>query len=126
MIKLRPDQREVAAYRGGQLAVPAVPGAGKTTVLAHLAADLIQEGLHRPGKILIVTVMNSAVSNFARRIGDFLKERGLPRTAGYEVKTLHSLAMGILKERPEFLMINQNFQVIDESTQRSLIGYLAR
>ena len=126
MINLRPGQREVAAYRGGQLAVPAVPGAGKTTVLAHLAADLIQEGLHKPGKILIVTVMNSAVSNFARRIGDFLEERGLPRTAGYEVKTLHSLAMSILKEKPEFLMINQNFEVIDESSQRSLVQHFAR
>jgi len=126
MIKLRPGQRDVAAYRGGQLAVPAVPGAGKTTVLAHLAADLIQEGLHKPGKILIVTVMNSAVSNFSRRIGDFLEERDLPRTAGYEVKTLHSLAMSILKEKPEFLMINQNFQVIDESSQRSLVQHFAR
>jgi len=126
MINLRPGQREVAEYRGGLLAVPAVPGAGKTTVLAHLAADLIQEGLHKPGRILIVTVMNTAVSNFSKRIGDFLEERGLSRTAGYEVKTLHSLAMSILKERPEFLMINQNFQVIDESFQRSLIDYFTR
>jgi len=126
MIELRPGQREVAEYRGGLLAVPAVPGAGKTTVLAHLAADLIQEGLHKPGRILIVTVMNSAVSNFSKRIGDFLEQRGLSRTAGYEVKTLHSLAMSILKEKPELLMINQNFQVIDENFQRSLVSNFAR
>jgi len=38
-ITLRPDQVQVAAYRGGYMAVPAVPGAGKTTVLAYLAAE---------------------------------------------------------------------------------------
>ncbi|MDA8234777.1 MAG: ATP-dependent helicase [Clostridia bacterium] len=125
MIHLRPGQIEVAQYRGGFMAVPAVPGAGKTTVLAHLAAELISEGRPQPGKILIVTVMNSAVSNFRSRIGDFLVERGLPRTKGYEVKTLHSLAMTILKEKPEFLMINQGFQVLDEMRQWELLEELA-
>lgn len=42
------------------------------------------------------------------------------------MKTLHSLAMSILKEKPEFLMINQNFEVIDESSQRSLVQHFAR
>jgi len=125
MIHLRPGQIEVARYRGGFMAVPAVPGAGKTTVLAHLAAELIREGRPQPGKILIVTVMNSAVSNFRSRIGDFLEERGLPRSKGYEVKTLHSLAMTILKEKPEFLMINQGFQVLDEPRQWELLEGLA-
>lgn len=121
MIKLRPGQREVAAYRGGFLAVPAVPGAGKTTVLAHLAAALIAEGRPKPGKILIVTVMNSAVANFRSRIGDFLEQRGMARSKGYEVKTLHSLSMTILKEKPEFLLINNGFQILDESRQDEII-----
>ncbi|AZR73330.1 hypothetical protein BBF96_08005 [Anoxybacter fermentans] len=124
MIKLRPGQKEVAEYRKGFMAVPAVPGAGKTTVLAYLAANLIEEGCIRPGKILIVTVMNSAVSNFRSRIGNFLEERGLPRNRGYDVKTLHSLAMSILKEKPEFLLINNEFQIIDEAQQWNLISGL--
>lgn len=124
MIYLRPGQKEVAAYREGYLAVPAVPGAGKTTVLAYLASTLIEEGYTRPGKILVVTVMNSAVSNFRSRIGGFLEERGLPRTRGFEVKTLHSLAMSILREKPEFLLINNEFQIIDESRQWDLISRL--
>ena len=125
MIYLRPGQVEVAQYRGGYMAVPAVPGAGKTTVLAYLAANLIEEGHTRPGKILIVTVMNSAVSNFRSRIGNFLEERGLPRNRGFDVKTLHSLAMSILKEKPEFLLINDEFRIIDESEQWNLIMGLA-
>src|SRR5690554_2349729 len=113
MLKLRLGQREVAAYRKGYLAVPAVPGAGKTTVLAYLASTLIKEGHTGRGRILIVTYMNSAVSNFRNRIGDYLEEQGLSRNRGYEVRTLHSLALNILKEKPEFLLINDEFNIID-------------
>ncbi len=113
MINLRPGQREVAAYRGGYLAVPAVPGAGKTTVLAYLAANLIEGCFNGKGKILIVTYMNSAVANFRARIGDELEERGLARNRGYEVRTLHALALNILKKNPEKLMINSEFKLID-------------
>lgn len=122
MLKLRQGQIEVAAYRGGLLAVPAVPGAGKTTVLAHLATELICEGRTGKGKILIVTVMNSAVANFRSRVGEFLEQRGLRRNKGYEVKTLHSLAMTILKEKPEMLLINNSFQIIDEFRQLEIIS----
>ncbi|MFW6001597.1 MAG: ATP-dependent helicase [Halanaerobium sp.] len=111
--KPRPGQKEVLEYRGGQLAVPAVPGAGKTTVLAHLAAELIASELNNDQKILIVTYMNSAVANFRKRIGDFLAQKGLPRSRGYSVKTLHSLALGIIKEKPEARLINQDFKLIE-------------
>ena len=91
-MRFRPGQKEVAEYKGGFLAVPAVPGAGKTTVLSWLAARLISEGLPRGGKVLVVTVMNAAVANFVRKIGDWLEERNLPRGVGFEVRTLHSLS----------------------------------
>lgn len=124
MITLRPDQAQVALYRGGYMAVPAVPGAGKTTVLAYLAADLIAQGLPEPGRVLIVTYTNSAVGNFRARIGDMLEERGLPRNQGYEVRTIHSLAMNILRERPDELMLTDNFAVIDQDRQRALLEEL--
>ncbi|MFW5991598.1 MAG: ATP-dependent helicase [Halanaerobiaceae bacterium] len=124
MIKLRPGQIEVAGYRQGYMAVPAVPGAGKTTVLAYLAADLIEKGHTGEGKILIVTYMNSAVSNFRMKIGNYLEERGLPRNRGYDVRTLHSLALNILKEKPEHLLINDEFNIIDPAAKRRLIRQL--
>lgn len=115
---LRPGQDRVAAYEGGRLAVPAVPGAGKTTCLAYLAAKLLAG---EPGtRILILTVMNSAVSNFKRKISRFLAERGLP-PRGYQVKTLHSLAAMILKERPEYLMINEAFEILDEQQRSEML-----
>jgi DNA helicase II / ATP-dependent DNA helicase PcrA len=112
---LRPDQEKVVAYRRGYMAVPAVPGAGKTTVLAYLAADLIAGGAPDPGKILIVTYTNSAVANFRSRIGEFLDERGYPRHQGYEVRTIHSLAMNIVKERPDGIGWSDGFKVADEA-----------
>ncbi|AZO94623.1 ATP-dependent helicase [Halocella sp. SP3-1] len=124
MIKLRSGQIEVADFRQGYMAVPAVPGAGKTTVLAYLAANLIEEGWTGKGKILIVTYMNSAVSNFRAKIGDYLAERGLSRNRGYEVRTLHSLALNILKEKPEFLLINDQFNIIEPALRGRLIKQL--
>ena len=124
--KPRPGQKEVLEYRGGQLAVPAVPGAGKTTVLAHLAAELIASELNNDQKILIVTYMNSAVANFRKRIGDFLAEKGLPRSRGYSVKTLHSLALGIIKEKPEARLINQDFKLIESARRYRWIKDLCR
>lgn len=124
MIQLRPGQVEVADYRKGYLAVPAVPGAGKTTVLAYLAASLIAEGYTGKGKILIVTYMNSAVANFRARVGDFLEARGLPRNRGYDVRTLHSLAFSILKEKPEELLVNDEFNIIDPALRGRLIQQL--
>ncbi|GAB6098629.1 ATP-dependent helicase [Halanaerocella petrolearia] len=125
-VNLRSGQGKVAQYREGKLAVPAVPGAGKTFTLAYLAADLIAHNQVQSGKILIVTYMNSAVSNFKSRIDDFLEARGLTPRQGYEVKTLHSLAMSILKERPDYLLINEEFQVVDEGRQWDLIEGLAQ
>lgn len=112
-MRFRPGQDEVAAYTGGMLAVPAVPGAGKTTVLSWLAARIISEGLPRGSKVLMVTVMNSAVANFTRKIGDWLEKRDLPRGVGFEVRTLHSLALQIIRQRPDAALLRDDFAILD-------------
>lgn len=122
--QLRPDQQQVAAYRKGYMAVPAVPGAGKTTVLAYLAADLIAAGAPDPGRILIVTYTNSAVGNFRSRIGEFLEQRGYPRNLGYEVRTIHSLAMHIVRERPEAIGWSDTFAIMDEQHLSTILDRL--
>ena len=121
MITLRPGQRETAAYRSGYLAVPAVPGAGKTTVLAYLGAELIAGGHTGDGKILIVTYMNSSVANFKARLAGELELRGLPQTKGYEVKTLHSLAVAIIKECPDRLLISDELRIIEPVERERLL-----
>ena len=120
-IELRPGQDEVIDYDSGYLAVPAVPGAGKTFTLAHLAAKLIAEEKVQPGKILIVTYMNSAVANFRTRINNFLRAYGLAENRGYDVKTLHSLAVSILKQRSDLVLINSDFTVIDRQQKNQAV-----
>lgn len=112
--KPRPKQAEVLAYTGGKMGVSAVPGSGKTKTLSALAAKLIAEQLEDDDEVLIVTLVNSAVDNFARQIGGFVRERGLLPNVGYRVRTLHGLCNDIVRERPGLVGLADDFQIIDE------------
>jgi DNA helicase-2/ATP-dependent DNA helicase PcrA len=115
MFQLRPKQKEILNYRHGRMGISAVPGSGKTWTLSFLAADLLKRGgLLDDQEILIVTLVNSAVDNFYTRISSFIEARGLIPNIGYRVRTLHGLAHDIVKERPELLGLDTNFQIIDE------------
>ena len=112
--KPRPKQAEVLAYTGGKMGVSAVPGSGKTKTLSALAAKLIAEQLEDDEEVLIVTLVNSAVDNFARQIGAFVRERGLLPNVGYRVRTLHGLCNDIVRDRPGLVGLADDFQIIDE------------
>ena len=73
-INYREDQLPIISYENGTMAVPAVPGAGKTFIVTNLVAKLLCENKHKGGKILILTYMNSAVSNFKGRIKKILQD----------------------------------------------------
>lgn len=115
-MKLWPDQERVAAYAAGPMAVMAVPGGGKTTALAAIAARLIAGGA---GEILIVTYQNVAVTNLRRRVDEFLSDASLP-PAGFHVATLHSLAYTILSEHGELVGFDDEPTVLSqvESSQQ--------
>jgi DNA helicase II / ATP-dependent DNA helicase PcrA len=111
----RPKQAEVLAYSGGKMGVSAVPGSGKTQTLGALAASLVAHGgLGEDQEVLIVTLVNSAVDNFSRRVGEFVEEMGLLPHVGYRVRTLHGLAHDILRERPALVNLSDDFQIVDE------------
>ena len=75
---LRSGQKElVTTYRSGYCGVPAIPGGGKTFALTQWAVEVITEGKNLPGKILIVTYMGSAASNFKQRIAAEVEKRGM-------------------------------------------------
>ncbi len=117
-IHWRPGQKEVMDYRKGRMAVSSVPGAGKTTLLSALCAELVAEGRQHPGKVLVVTYTNSAVSAFRTRITEFLQAKGLPGGKGWEARTLHSLAHCIVREDPGSVLVSDEFQVIGEAHRR--------
>ncbi len=108
----RPAQSKILAYTGGKMGISAVPGSGKTHTLSALAAQLIRSGaLADEQEVLIVTLVNSAVDNFARRIKEFLE---MPMPFGYRVRTLHGLAHDIVREKPAAVGLEERFSIIDE------------
>lgn len=112
---LRPSQTEILRYRGGRMGISAVPGSGKTFTLSALAAQIITSRALAPDQeVLIVTLVNSAVDNFAARIGKMIEQRGLLPHLGYRVRTLHGLAHDIVRERPALAGLDERFQIVDE------------
>ncbi|MBP7592818.1 MAG: ATP-dependent helicase [Chloroflexi bacterium] len=96
---LRPAQAEILTYENGRLAISAVPGSGKTFTLSLLAAQLIADKRIDPAagqQILIVTYLNSSVDTFKARIRKRLDEIDRP-PIGFDVRTLHSLALEIVR-----------------------------
>jgi DNA helicase-2/ATP-dependent DNA helicase PcrA len=110
----RPSQQEVLAYTSGKMGISAVPGSGKTHTLAELAAKLVAEAIGDEQEVLVVTLVNSAVDNFKRRINASIKKRGLLPNFGYRVRTLHGLAHDIVRERPGLVGLSEDFGIIDE------------
>ncbi|MEM7065828.1 MAG: ATP-dependent helicase [Cyanobacteria bacterium P01_B01_bin.77] len=103
---LRPGQRRLADWRGGPLAVSAVPGSGKSTGMAAGAAIAIaQFQLHARKQLGLVTFTRSAAANIKAKVRQHLKELKLPHNS-FVVHTLHGLALTIATHNPEVSGIN--------------------
>ena len=114
----RDDQKPVLAYNGGKLAVSAVPGAGKTTILLALVIKLIRQGVN-PENIFVLTYMDSAARNFKERIKDVCPDSdSLPN-----ISTIHGLALRILKENSNFTKIglSSDFDVCDDNERQRIL-----
>lgn len=99
-MNLRPTQAAILEYTGGKMAISAVPGSGKTFTLTALAVQLLADGRlnpHANQQILIVTFLNASVDNFKASIRKRLEEMGLNPQLGYDVRTLHSLGLEIVR-----------------------------
>lgn len=113
----RDDQKPVLDYKKGSMAISAVPGAGKTTILLALIIKLLNNGVN-PENIFVLTYMESAARNFRERIQNANQELSqLPN-----ISTIHGLALKILKENANYekLGLNADFEICDD-TQRSRI-----
>ncbi|WP_339380718.1 ATP-dependent helicase [Coleofasciculus sp. FACHB-125] len=104
---LRAGQQSMADWRGGPLAVSAVPGAGKSTGMAVAAALAIARyQLHTRRYLVVVTFTRSAAANIKAKIRQCLREDlRLPQT-GFVVHTLHGLALNIATRHPELSGLN--------------------
>ena len=99
------------------MAISAVPGAGKTTILLALIVKLLDRGIN-PENIFVMTYMESAARNFRDRIKNIRQNS----TQLPNISTIHGLALRILKENGNFerLGLSSDFEICDD-TQRSRI-----
>lgn len=113
----RADQKPVLEYKSGKMAISAVPGAGKTTILLALILKLLENGV-RAENIFVLTYMESAARNFRERI-KAVRENSVQLP---NISTIHGLALRILKENGNFerLGLSSDFEICDD-TQRTRI-----
>jgi len=107
----RPDQKPVLEYKGGKLAVSAVAGSGKTTVMLALILKLLESGVSAEN-IFVLTFMESAARNFKERIKEsFPHLNELPH-----ISTIHGLALRILRENNNhaYIGLDEDFEIVDE------------
>ncbi|BCR26908.1 DNA helicase II [Aquipseudomonas alcaligenes] len=111
----------VAAPLGRQL-VLAGAGSGKTRVLVHRIAFLIQFLNASPYSILSVTFTNKAAAEMRQRIEQMLGQS----PAGMWVGTFHGLAHRILRAHWQEAGLSENFQILDSDDQQRLIKRVIR
>ncbi|WP_375338569.1 UvrD-helicase domain-containing protein [[Phormidium] sp. ETS-05] len=122
---LRSGQREMADWRGGPLAVSAVPGAGKSKGMADAAALTLAarnlSGFSSQGDLVVVTFTRSAAANIKAKIREALKQLLVP-PRGFFVYTLHGLAFHIAVQHPQISGISsEEVTVISPNKSNQLI-----
>lgn len=114
----RDDQKPVLDYKKGSMAISAVPGAGKTTILLALIIKLIERGVV-PTNIFVLTYMDSAARNFRERIKNMCPNTTLLPN----ISTIHGLALKIIKENSNFerLNLSADFEICDDTQRMRII-----
>ncbi len=115
-------QREAVAAPPGNMLVLAGAGSGKTRVLVHRVAWLIERQSYFPQEILAVTFTNKAATEMRTRIGNLLD---MPVGTMW-VGTFHGLAHRLLRIHWREAGLPSNFQVIDSADQLRLIKRLMK
>ncbi|HUH07725.1 MAG TPA: UvrD-helicase domain-containing protein [Egibacteraceae bacterium] len=131
---LNPEQRAAVLHEDGPLLIVAGAGSGKTRVLTHRIAHLIQaRGVH-PYDILAITFTNKAADEMKERVGAIVGERlvgitrepdGTPRVrrwGGMWVSTFHSACARLLRAEAPRLGYDPSFTIYDAADSTRLVG----
>ncbi|MCG6863650.1 MAG: DNA helicase II [Chromatiaceae bacterium] len=114
---LNDAQREAVTAEPGNLLILAGAGSGKTRVLVHRIAWLLQVEQARPWTILAVTFTNKAAREMRARIEEILQGPVM----GMWVGTFHGLAHRFLRAHWQDASLPQQFQILDADDQYRLI-----
>ncbi len=114
---LNDKQQEAVYYTDGPLLILAGAGSGKTRVLTHRVAYLIEERGINPWNILAITFTNKAAGEMRDRV-DNLVEYG---SESVWVSTFHSMCVRILRRHIGLLGYDTNFTIYDADDQKTLM-----
>lgn len=114
---LNSQQLEAVLTTEGPLLILAGAGSGKTNVLVHRIAYLIEECNVSPYNILAITFTNKAANEMRDRIIDMIGEKGSRIWA----RTFHSACLQILRFEVEYTDLKENFGIYDTSDQLSIV-----
>lgn len=114
---LNDRQKEAVVTTEGPLLVLAGAGSGKTRVLTHRIAHLIEENGVLPYSILAITFTNKAAKEMKERIDSLIEER----VDGMWVGTFHSMCVRFLRKDIEKLGYSRSFVIFDTTDQKTLI-----
>ncbi|MGO4944787.1 DNA helicase PcrA [Blautia sp. Sow4_E7] len=119
---LNPPQREAVAQTEGPVLILAGAGSGKTRVLTHRIAYLMDEMGVNPWNILAITFTNKAAQEMRERV-DKLVGFG---SESIWVSTFHSACVRILRRHIDNLGYDTNFTIYDTDDQKSLMKDVCR
>jgi len=119
--RLNPPQREAVLATEGPLLVLAGAGSGKTRVLTHRVAHLIDQGA-APWSILAITFTNKAAKEMKDRIARLVGEEA----DDIWVSTFHSCCARILRKDIEKLGYQRSFTIYDDDDQMGLIKTIVK
>ena len=114
---LNEPQRDAVTHDGGPLLVLAGAGSGKTRVLTHRLAWLVETGRASAGEILAITFTNKAAEVMRGRVEHLLGHS----TRGMWVMTFHSACARILRVEAERIGYTRGYTIYDQSDSRRLI-----
>ena len=120
--QLNPQQRKAVELTGGPILIFAGAGSGKTRVLTHKIAYLVQEVGLPADNILAVTFTNKAADEMKKRVQELLNMD----VSAMSVGTFHSISARILRKEIHQLGYNNDFVIYDMEDSRALVKGVIR
>lgn len=117
--RLNPPQREAVKYLDGPLLVLAGAGSGKTRVITHKIAYLIETCGYSASNIAAITFTNKAAREMQERVGKLVQGKA---ARGLTVTTFHSLGLHILRQEAKHLGYKPRFSVLDASDSGGILN----
>jgi DNA helicase-2/ATP-dependent DNA helicase PcrA len=114
---LNDSQREGVEALSGPVLIVAGPGSGKTKVLTHRVAALLESGVD-PWRVVAVTFTNKAAGEMRERLHTLVGEQ---KAKGLVVATFHSFCVRLLRRYHEEAGMGQDFTIADSDDSRKIL-----